>query len=243
MTSPVEAVLFDWGDTLMAYDGVATDEFAVARASAGLAALGRESVPEPQAIGRWFGEGGAERFRAAAEDEVDYLAMLAACFSELGCELAEDDVRLYAREALWEGELEVGADVHELLDALRARSLKLAIVSNTALPLWLLEPAFESQGLSARVDTIVLSSEVGKRKPHAAIFERALRELDVPPERALFVGNARYQDVLGAKRAGMRTVLARWFDDDANPDGADPDFQAGEPLDVLRIVDRLSADG
>ena len=223
----------------MAYNGVATDEFAVARTRAGLAALRRESAPEAEAIGRWFGEGRAERFRAAAEDEVDYLAVLAGCFSDLGCELAEDDVRLFAREALWEGELEVGADVHELLDALRARSLKLAIVSNTALPEWLLAPAFERQGLRERVDAIVLSSEVGKRKPHPAIFERALDELAVRPGRGLFVGNARYQDVLGAKRAGMRTVLARWFDDDDNPEGGEPDFEADEPLEVLRIVDRL----
>ena len=240
MTRPVDAVLFDWGDTLMAYDGVATEEFAVARTRAGLAALGRESVPEPEAIGRWFVERGPEHFGSESEDEIDYLALLALCFSDLGCELTDDDVRLYAREALWEGELAVGPDVHELLDALRARSLELAIVSNTALPAWLLEPAFSRQGLAERIETIVLSSEVGKRKPHPAVFERALDELGVRPEHALFVGDRRYQDVLGAKRLGMRTVLARWFRDDVNPDGADPDFEAEEPLEVVRIVDALN---
>jgi HAD superfamily hydrolase (TIGR01509 family) len=237
----IEAVLFDWGDTLMAYDEVATDEFAVARTRAGLAALRGESLPEPAAIGRWFAEVERDRFAADPDDELDYVALLAACFSDLGCELTDDDVRLYAREALWEAEMAVDPDALALLDALRRRSLKLGIVSNTALPEWLLGPVFARQGLAERVDTIVLSSEVGKRKPHPAIFERALEELDTPAERSLFVGDRRFQDVLGARRLGMPTVLARWFRDDANPDGAEPDFVAERLGDVLAIVDLLTA--
>lgn len=237
--APVDAVMFDWGDTLIAYDSVVTDEFAAARTRAGLAAVRRDRVPDAVAIGDWFRGRGRELFAVESEDEIDYLAMLAACFSDLGCELADDDVRLYAEEALWEGEMTVGADVHELLDELRARSLKLAIVSNTALPAWLLDPVFARQGLSERVDAVVLSSEVGKRKPHPAVFERALAELGVGPSRALFVGDRRDRDVLGAGRLGMRTVLARWFRDDVDPDGAEPDFEATAPLDVLAVVDGL----
>jgi FMN phosphatase YigB (HAD superfamily) len=70
---------------------------------------------------------------------------------------------------------------------------------------------------------------------------RALDELAVRPERALHVGDRRLQDVLGAKRLGMRTVLARWFRDDVDPDGAEPDFAAGSPREVVEFVDRLNA--
>ncbi|MDQ3823185.1 MAG: HAD family hydrolase [Actinomycetota bacterium] len=241
MSRALEAVLFDWGDTLMAYDEVATDEFAVTRTRAGLAAIRREALPEPAAIGRWFAELGTERFREDPEDEVDYLGLLAACFADLGCELTDDDVRLYAREALWEAEMAVEPDALVLLEALRSRSLKLAIVSNTALPEWLLGPVFARQGLAERVDAIVLSSEVGKRKPHRAIFERALAKVGARPERSLFVGDRRVQDVLGARRLGMRTVLARWFRRDVNPDGAEPDFTADGFGEVVAIVDRLDA--
>jgi putative hydrolase of the HAD superfamily len=241
VTRVIDAVLFDWGDTLMGYDRFVSEEFALARTGAGLAALEREGLPEPAAISRWFQAHSGEFFESDREDEPDFLAILSACFSDLGCDLTDDDVRLYARAALWEGELAVGPDVHELLDALRERSLKLAIVSNTALPAWLLEPAFLRQGLAERIQTIVLSSEVGKRKPHAAIFERALGKLAVLPERALFVGDRRFQDILGAKRLGMSTVLARWFRDDVRPDGAQPDFEADAPLEVVEIVDRLNA--
>jgi len=237
----IEAVFFDWGDTLMGYDGAVSEEFALARNRIGLAALARDDLPEAASISKWFRERGPEFFAVDREDEGDYLAVLAACFSELGCKLTDDDVRLFAQAALWEGELEVAPGVYELLDELRRRRFSLAIVSNTALPWSLLEPAFARQELTDRVDTIVLSSEVGKRKPHAAIFERALREVGVSAERTLFVGDRRYQDVLGAKRLGMRTVLARWFRDDVNPDGAEPDFAADDPLDVLAIVERIDA--
>ena len=236
----LDAVLFDWGDTLIAYDSVATEDFAVARTRAGLAALQREPVPEPAAIGRWFAELRRERFATGPDDEVEYLALLSACFSDLGCALTDDDVRLYAREALWEAEMAADSDALALLDALRERSLKLAIVSNTALPEWLLGPVFARQGLAERVDAVVLSSEVGKRKPHPAIFERALDELGARPDRSLFVGDRRVQDVLGAGRLGMRTVLAQWFRKDVNPDGAEPDFAADELREVLAIVDRLN---
>ena len=217
-------------------------DLALRRTTAGLAALRRPGLPEPTAISAWFEGQGPEIFGQQSEDEVDFLAILTSCFSDLGCSLTDDDVRLYARESLWERELTVTPEVLAVLDELRAGPLKLGIVSNTALPEWLLAPEFERQGLAERVDTIVLSSEVGKRKPHPAIFERAVAEIGVAPERALFVGDRRYQDVLGAKRAGMRTVLARWYRDDVNPDGGEPDFDARTPSEVLEIVERLGSD-
>jgi HAD superfamily hydrolase (TIGR01509 family) len=234
----IQAVLFDWGDTLLQYRGIDAD-FALERTRVGLAALEREGLPEAVAVSQWFEAQAGERFEPESEDEVEWLAILAGCFSDLGCDLTDDDVRLYATASLWENELDVDPDVHGVLDELRDRSLGLAIVSNTVLPLWLAEPVFERQGLARRVDAIVLSSEVGKRKPHPAIFERALRDLDVDAERTLFVGDRRYQDVLGAKRLGMRTLQALWFRVDENPDGAEPDFSARRIEDVVAIVDGL----
>ena len=91
------------------------------------------------------------------------------------------------------------------------------------------------------MDAVVLSSEVGKRKPHAAIFERALEEVAVEPGDALFVGDRIDADVLGASRVGMTTVQALWFRADDVPVDAEPDFQAFTQMDVLNVVDRLLA--
>jgi putative hydrolase of the HAD superfamily len=88
----------------------------------------------------------------------------------------------------------------------------------------------------------VFSSEVGKRKPHPAIFETALERLGVEPERALFVGDRRFEDIRGAKEAGMTTVLAYWFRVDEDERGLDPDHEAFTQMDVLNIIRRLQGE-
>jgi len=62
-------------------------------------------------------------------------------------------------------------------------------------------------GLIDLFDVIIISSEVGKRKPHPFIFESALQRLEVKPSEAVFVGDDLYEDIYGAKQVGMKTVL------------------------------------
>jgi putative hydrolase of the HAD superfamily len=54
---------------------------------------------------------------------------------------------------------------------------------------------------------LVISSEVGYRKPHPAFYRAACESLGLPPERVLFVGDDLENDVLGPTRAGLRAVL------------------------------------
>ena len=239
----IDAVLFDWGDTLASAEW--NEDIASEGTAAGLAALGeREDLPEVAAIGAYFSERTDEFFRQNAEDEADLAAITRTVFSDLGAALDDADVERYidATHEVWHRYFTVPDESRELLEELRRRGLRLAIVSNTATPGRLIRPLLAEQGLAERVDTIVLSSELGKRKPHPAIFEAALGELGVSPERALFVGDRRYQDILGAKRLGMRTALAGWFRIHDHPDGADPDFEPESLREVLRIVERLNGE-
>jgi putative hydrolase of the HAD superfamily len=59
---------------------------------------------------------------------------------------------------------------------------------------------------------IIISSEVGWRKPAAEFFAAISRIVGVPADQILFVGDALINDVQGAQSAGLRTV---WF----NPSG------------------------
>ena len=63
-------------------------------------------------------------------------------------------------------------------------------------------------------DAVVVSDEVGWRKPRRDIFDAALARLGVRPEESLFVGDRADMDVLGAQRLGMD---AAWINRDVEP--------------------------
>jgi len=239
----IDAVLFDWGDTLFhfAYD----EKLLEAGWEAGLAAVGRDEVPRHDET--------AARFREAympllwvpgSVDEVEYPGMVRELLGEFGVELSEEELDrfLAAEHAAWEPARLLGAHTHALLDSLRARGLRTGLVSNAFDPGWLLHEDLARMGLAERLDAAVFSSEVGKRKPHPAIFEAALGQLGVEPGRALFVGDRRYEDVRGAKELGMTAVLALWFRADDDERGLEPDFEAFTPIDVLNVVRRLTGE-
>lgn len=95
-------------------------------------------------------------------------------------------------------------DVVATLSALRARGLKLVVVSN-----WdsRLRGIAEGLGLAKLVDALVISAEAGVRKPDPGIFKLALEKAGVKPHEALHVGDLAEEDVVGAQRAGVRAVL------------------------------------
>src|SRR6476646_3457255 len=96
-----------------------------------------------------------------------------------------------------------------LLEALRGRSIKTAIVSNTpwGSPADAWRAELERHGLLDKVDATVFCMDVGWRKPHRAPFDRALSLLDVAPDDALFVGDDHRWDIAGALNAGLCPVL------------------------------------
>ncbi len=131
---------------------------------------------------------------------------------------------------------------HALLEALRRRGLALGVVSNAADSPELLRRELADSGIEERIDHAVFSSEVGRSKPHAEIFQHALDALGVRAEAALFVGDRLYEDVRGASEVGMTTVQALWFRADDHPDGLEADYQAFTQMDVLNVVRRLNGE-
>ncbi|MGH3023848.1 MAG: HAD family hydrolase [Gaiellaceae bacterium] len=237
------AVLFDWGDTLFhfAYDEALLE----AGWEAGLAALGRDEVPAHADTAARFRERYLPLlFVPGALDEVEYPGMIRELLAGFGVEVdgEELDRFLAAEHAAWEPARLLGAQTHALLDSLRERGLATGLVSNAFDPGWLLHEDLARMGLAERLDAAVFSSEVGKRKPHPAVFEAALDRLEVAPEDAVFVGDRRFEDVRGAKELGMTTVQAFWFRADDDERGIDPDFEAFTPMDVLNVVRRLTGE-
>lgn len=107
-----------------------------------------------------------------------------------------------AMESLSEA-IEWFPDVLATLDWLREEGYRTALISNTPVPLanaWRarMEPWF---------DAFVLSRDVGRVKPHEAMFREAIQRLGVLPSVTLHVGDQLIADVFGSKSMGMRTAL------------------------------------
>lgn len=238
----LRAVLFDWGDTLMQFGY--EPELVEAGHRAGLEALGRDGLPEIDVITAHFREHYQPLFWVHGTlEEIEYPGLVRELFGHFGIDLTDEELGrfLEAEHAAWEPARVLGSTTHALLEALRSRGLRLGLVSNAFDPGWLLHRDLEQMGIAERIDYAVFSSEVGKRKPHPEIFERALEALGVAPGEALFVGDRLYEDVRGAAQVGMTTVQAVWFRADEHPDGGEPDYQAFTQMDVLNIADRLLA--
>jgi putative hydrolase of the HAD superfamily len=236
----LRAVLFDWGDTLMEFrfdEELMDDAF-----QAGLQALGRDDLAPGQEVLVHFREQFEPLFWVPGTlEEVEYLGVIRETLRHFGVEVSDEELDrfLEAEHEAWQPARVLGATTHAMLESLRARGLKLGLVSNAFDPGWLLHRDLEQMGIAERIDFAVFSSEVGKRKPHPEIFERALAALGTVAEESLFVGDRLFEDVRGADDLGMTTVQALWFRADENPDGAEPDHQAFTQMDVLNIADRL----
>lgn len=83
---------------------------------------------------------------------------------------------------------------------------RLAVVSNTN-DVTLVPDHLARIGIADLFEAVVLSVEVGHRKPHPAIYEAALERLHSDPGRTLFVGDTLDADYHGPRRAGMHAML------------------------------------
>lgn len=113
-----------------------------------------------------------------------------------------------------------------LLHRLAGR-VRLAVVSNfdyTPTALAILDAA----GVRSLFAAVVVSDEVGWRKPRADIFHEAIRRTGAEPRHTLFVGDRADIDVVGAHGVGMD---AAWINPDRTP------LPAGLPAPLYEIRD------
>jgi 2-haloalkanoic acid dehalogenase type II len=95
-------------------------------------------------------------------------------------------------------------DVAPALEELRARGLRLIVVSNWD---WSLTDVLGSAGLLPLLDGVITSAEVGASKPAPAIFEAGLTAAGCPAAAAVHVGDSVEQDVEAARAVGIRALL------------------------------------
>ncbi|MEO9137475.1 MAG: HAD family hydrolase [Jatrophihabitans sp.] len=221
--SGVDAVVFDWGGTL-------TPWHALDPRAAWAAAVSDEELADrlwQAEIEMWVRS--RDEHRSATIDEV---------FVRVG--VTPTPAMLDAISRWWEPHTFLDPDAPLLFDGLRERGIKIGVLSNT---LWTRaehERIFARDGVLGVFDGAVYTSEIAWTKPHTEAFRAALDSVGVDdPASAVFVGDRPFDDIHGAKSAGMRAVLVPHSDIPADQEGpvrgeADAIIQRlGDLIDVV----------
>jgi putative hydrolase of the HAD superfamily len=122
------------------------------------------------------------------------------------------------------------------------KKYRLGIVSNAQEVFTM--PELGLYGLDRYFEAVVLSSQVGVKKPNSRIFARALGNLNVKPSEAVMVGNDMVADMMGASKLGMKTIYIQQKDKPARPvTGVIPDAVVSNVnlFEVLTLVDGWNA--
>ncbi len=128
---------------------------------------------------------------------------------ELGLELEVETLRRIsaASVAAWHAHTPLDPEAKSVLGALQGR-YKLALISNFDHPPHV-HRLLDELALRPFFDAVVVSGDVGVKKPDPAIFVPALEQTGLAADEALFVGDSPEDDVAGARAAGLRPVLIR----------------------------------
>ena len=126
-------------------------------------------------------------------------------------------------------------DVLTIIDGLGQRDLRTGILSNNDDVARLMTEL----DIHHRFEVIVSPRTFGVGKPEPEIFLRTMELLDMPPERAIYVGDSYDNDVIGARAAGLTPVLIDRFL--INLDSHDAGHRVETLYDLAELLDRLIA--
>lgn len=229
----VRAVVLDWGGTLTTY--VHVDPAAVWISAAQCLAPGQPDVMckllETVEQELWTS------VRAEARGaSVTGLIRTAADRSGLALSGSQVDTAVRCYLNAWMPYVVHRSDAVAALRALRDRGIRVGLLSNTLWPASFHDELLARDGLAEFIDVRHYTSEQSWMKPHPEAFAGVLRDLGVDePGLAVFVGDRMYDDVYGAKRAGLRAI--HFVNDQLPAYDVEPDARVDSLTGLLEVVD------
>ena len=206
----VKAVLFDYGRTLVTFDYPAAELLAVVeRFRPSIAAA--TGSPAPPAVE--IMEQVVLPLEALVEnpglEEVRYMDVFARAWRRAGLEVPEDLLYeiLDAEQLVWDGSARVDPVGLDTLSWLGAHGYKRAVCSNAPFPPEMMLRQVRDNGVGSRVDGVIFSSQVGRRKPAPEVYLAALETVGADAAHALFVGDRVREDYEGPRALGMNAVI------------------------------------
>jgi len=213
MNQRVKGILFDLGETLLEFGKVDAVEFfrlGCMRACERLRQFGAADVPFKRYHRRQYL---SVRWHVVMSHltrrDFNIMEMVDRVGRSMGHRLSRE--QLIELAWLWYEPLSERARIEpglpEMLAELAGHGLTLGIVSNTFLPGEVIDRQLAMLGLLEHLPVRVYSSRTRHRKPGRRIFHEALRLAKLEPHETIFVGDSVRNDVRGANRMGMISVL------------------------------------
>jgi HAD superfamily hydrolase (TIGR01549 family) len=240
----IRCILLDWGGTLCRND---RERDSILHGIEGIAhVLGVEDESARLSVSAALGTVMQQAQRAADADpehrEIDVPRVLQNWGEQMGFTRRKQWDLPRMVELLWQhwqgGAVHLGKPV-PVLEELRRRGYQLGLISNVVAPPAVCHAELQRLGLASLLDSFTFSSEVGVRKPHPAIFRRAMDRAcsggGLEPRQMAYVGDSPRWDVGGAKAAGMRAVLLR----SRVADWPESDYETYKPDAIIDRLDEL----
>ncbi len=243
----LEAVLFDFGNTLISIE-LDWETVLPQNIESLTGYLKTRGIPaEADHFGKKFVENKSAWNQKGREEMHEYktVDVLAKTLQEWGYpalppQELEEAVTAYfnPEESLYP----VVEGCHEVLQELLNRGLKLGIVSNASSGK-LIRDAMLHRGLDKYFQTIIVSADVGYRKPHPAIFRLAMQALGTTAEKSVMVGDVPAYDVEGPQVLGMKSILVSYIDSKEGKrfsSPAVPDGIASHFTEIPSLLEKLT---
>ncbi len=137
------------------------------------------------------------------------------------------------------GFLEPYPHVIPTLLKLKGMGFKLGVVSDAPrMKAWL---RLASMKIADFFDVVVTINDAdGHAKPHPKPYKVALNKLGLEPEEVVFVGDNPNRDIKGAKKLGIKTVLAKYGEwTKARDRKLKPDYEINDVKELLEVLDKF----
>jgi HAD superfamily hydrolase (TIGR01662 family) len=226
----ISVVLFDLGGTLIYFDG--SQPGIVAESDRAMQSwLETTGFHLPENFGARFT---ARVSQFLAGSDPDFIEITSANFlrtllAEAGYPVLPDETirqALKAKFAVTQEHWLLEEDTISTLDALKQMGLRLGLVSNAG-DAHDVDTLVDQNRLRPYFEQVIVSANVGVRKPNPRIFKLALDYFKVAPEATAMVGDTLGADVLGARNAGIASIWitrrANRSDNRAHEDTIQPD--------------------
>ena len=236
---PVKAILFDFGDTLICTEKFDYD-LCLRKVHESLT-KDNVTVPYEEFKNAYFNV--RNRLYRESEDslrEAEFCIRIIDALKHFGYSFNQKDaVIVRSADAFADAfvpMMQMEPYVPKLLQQLKTEGkYKIGLVSNFAYSP-ALKKTLERFSIAKYFDALIISSEVGWRKPSPKIFKKALQALGVKASETVFIGDSPHHDIEGAKNNGMKTILVEKASINKDEKLGNPDRRIFELKELQKIL-------